>query len=243
MKRKLVATIMIMTALTLGACGKTEGGESQGSQNSGKVEQSQDSSEAENKEDDKQSDENGEVEVSMEALETMSVTPALDFEYSGYEGGVIIMKYLGDDSMVFLPEEDVQGKKVVAVAGNAFGGSSTVKAVRLSDTVEVISNTFLYNTNLEYVICGNSLKEIGSNAFAGCTSLKEIKLNDGLEIVGQFAFNGCESLHDISIPDTVTQMDSYAFMGAGENITIHAKTGTIAEEVAKSMGHLFEAIE
>ncbi len=184
----------------------------------------------------------GKAEVSMEALASAAETSASAFEYCIEGDGVAITGYLGEDEIVVLPEE-IDGKKVLGIHNNVFDGESGVKAVKLSNTIEYIAQSFMQNEELQYVICGETLQTIGNNAFAGCISLREVQLNEGLEKIGDVSFGKCTSLKKVYVPETVTSISSISFYMMSEDFTIQAKKGSMAEECANSNGYIFEAVE
>ena len=110
----------------------------------------------------------------MEALANHPVAPAEDFEVMMHNNGVAIYGYKGKEEMVVIPEE-IDGEKVVAIIGKAFGEGSGVKAVKITDTVYVLAEAFTDNEELQYVILGSGLKEVDMCAFQNCTSLIRVE--------------------------------------------------------------------
>lgn len=85
-------------------------------------------------------------------------TVDLDFGYDDFEfemdeslGGAVVKKYIGDDSVVVVPD-DYNGTPIVKIGDSAFEGNVKITKVSLPDTIQVI----------------------GKRAFAGCTSLAEM---------------------------------------------------------------------
>lgn len=243
MKKRLVIGLMMALVLSLSACGGEEGSGKEGKENVKTTESATggDNKDAE-KENKKESKKNG---VSLEALESMEVSPLEDFEFrrdGDVADGLQLCGYKGNDEMVVLPEE-VDGKKVVSISSMVFGEGSSVKAIKISDSVQRITASFMDNTNLKYVIFGSGLKVVGDGAFANCESLEEVKLNEGVEKIGEAAFS-IENLNYIYIPDTVKEIATIAIMtGRNEEVVIAGKAGSAAEEHAKQMGFVFEVVE
>lgn len=243
MKRKLLVGLVMAIILSLCACGSGDNtGETDkkdATQNESTTSDNQKVSDKENK---KESKNKG---VSLEALESMEVSPLEDFEFrrdGDVADGLQLCGYKGNDEMVVLPEE-VDGKKVVSISSMVFGEGSSVKAIKISDSVQRISASFMDNANLKYVIFGSGLKVVGDGSFANCESLEEVKLNEGVEKIGEAAFS-IENLNYIYIPDTVKEISTIAIMtGRNEEVVIAGKAGSMAEEHAKQMGFIFEVVE
>ena len=82
--------------------------------------------------------------------------------------GKALVKYLGSDAYVFVPED------VTVIRGGAFAGTSSIVSVYLPDSVrEIEGGAFENCSHLQtIVITGNSnLSTIGAYAFAGCLRL------------------------------------------------------------------------
>ncbi len=179
-----------------------------------------------------------------ETLKNHTVTPAEDFEFRADDqsDGWSLCGYKGKDEIVVIPEE-VDGKKVVSITGTPFGEGSGVKVVKISDSVERISLGFRGNEELQYVIFGSGLKEIGEESFFGCHSLEKVELNDGVEKLVYNAFANMNSLTYLYVPDTVTEIIGPAIHIANEDFVLAGKTGSMAEDYAKLLHYDFEAVE
>ena len=236
MKKKYLIAMIISMVLALSACGGNEGAATEGKDSVTKTESTSDGEKKDSKKN----------EVSLEALENLEASPAEDFEFmpDGMNpNGWSLYGYNGKDEMVVIPEE-VDGKKVVSIISEAFGEGSGVKAVKIPDSVEVISRGFEGNEDLQYVVFGNGLKEIGDCAFQGCNALERVELNEGLEKLGANAFAVVDSLTYIYIPESVTKIEITAIGTANKaNCVIAGKAGSRAEEYAKERNFTFEAVE
>lgn len=241
---------MLALVLSLSACGGNEG---TGSDNNENLSQCENSTGGGGNTPVKDADADKEIkkeskknEVSLENLKSMKVSPIEDFEF-GPDNEVVdalqVCSYNGKDEMVSIPGE-VDGKKVVSIANMVFGEDSSIKAVRIPDSIERISGSFLYNKELQYIIWGSGLKEIGDASFVGCHSLKEVILNEGVEKIGNAAFADMENLTYMYIPSTVVEIGEAAIMTKNfENFVIAGKAGSKAEEYAKENNYTFEVVE
>lgn len=247
MKRNFLVGIMLALVLSLSACGGNEG---TGSDNNENVSQWENSTGGEGNIPDKDADfevkkKFEKKEVTLENLASMEVSPIEDFEFGPDKkvlGALEVRGYNGKDEMVAIPDE-VDGKKVVNIC-MVFDDDSSVKAVRIPDSVERISGSFSQNEKLQYVIFGSGLKEIGDASFVGCHSLKEVILNEGVEKIGNAAFADMENLTYMYIPSTVVEIGEAAIMVQNfEDFVIAGKAGSKAEEYAKENGFTFEVVE
>lgn len=134
---------------------------------------------------------------------------------------------------------------VTAIAGgqtaeSPFLGCSSLTRLEIPKVTAIPANLF-YEwdndfdfSNLETVVFGEGLREIGQSAFNSCTGLKSITIPDSvttigdnafqfctgletlhlgseesmLESIGSYAFQGCSSLKELVIPDSVTSLGS-----------------------------------
>lgn len=124
-------------------------------------------------------------------LEALPESPASDFTIVEFgssrhtdkflsEGECLIGEYTGTDSIVIVPEE-INGYKVVGVAGLAFALNDTMTAVKLPATTKVIQ----------------------SHAFAPCSKLSVITGIDNVETLGEACFSTGSTLR-IKFTDSVT---------------------------------------
>ena len=185
-----------------------------------------------------------EKEALINALENQTVAPAEDFEFKADEkiDGLSLCGYMGQEKIVVVPEE-VDGKKVVSITNKAFGEGSCVKAIKIPDSVERISAGFHGNEDLQYIVFGSGLKEIGEYAFFGCHALDRIELNEGLERLEYNAFADMDSLTYLYVPDTVTEIIGAAIHIFNEDFVMAGKAGSKAEEYAKLLRYPFEIVE
>ena len=192
------------------------------------------------------------MEITLENVMAHEVSPESDFETVvayGYgealsdideSNSVVITGYNGNDDIVVIPET-IDGKSVVAIDGYAFGTEEMkVKAVKLSDSVELIQRVaFMNNKSIEIVVCGNGLKTIEKEAFWFCENLREVVFNDGLESIGESAFQYTD-ITEITVPESVTEIEDNAF---DYSVKIKGKAGSATEEYAANHEITFEAID
>ncbi|MBO4867381.1 MAG: leucine-rich repeat protein [Ruminococcus sp.] len=151
-----------------------------------------------------------------------------DFYYEAVGGGVAITAYGGNGGKVLIPSK-ISGKKVVAIADNAFFQCDSVTSVTIPDTVVTIGESaFMECDSMTAVTIPDSVRTIGVCAFSGCTSLKSIKLPKNLQTVAESAFSDCTALKTVTIQDSAVTFKYEAFMGCTS-----LKTVTIPKNVVK----------
>jgi hypothetical protein len=151
-----------------------------------------------------------------------------DFYYEAVSGGVAITAYSGNGGKVSIPSK-ISGKKVVAIADNAFFQCDAVTSVTIPDTVTSIGDSaFMECDSMTAVTIPDSVKTIGVCAFSGCTSLISVKLPKNLQTVSEAAFSDCTSLKTVTIQDSAVTFKYEAFMGCTS-----LKTVTIPKNVVK----------
>ncbi|MBP3762048.1 MAG: leucine-rich repeat protein [Ruminococcus sp.] len=176
-----------------------------------------------------------EAEETLKELIAEKVKEIIDSEIRVMAKGFYIvdgelLKYKGTDSYVTIPY-------VTRIGSYAFRGCTSLKEVRIPDSVTNIGNcafscctsleevtipdsvtsidygAFSVCTKLKEVTIPDSVTSIGNWAFKDCTSLKEVTISDSVKIIGSDAFYGCTSLEEVTIPDSVTSIDWCAFKG------------------------------
>ena len=175
-------------------------------------------------------------------------------------GSVVLNKYLGDDSVVWIPEK-ISGYTVTSIGSKCFEKQS-LKGVVIPETVTNIgNNAFQGCKNLASVTfkgapstitvgnnafqnCGKlksinlpAAKRIGSLAFENCTSLEELVLEMGTEEIGDWCFRNCTSLKKLHIPESVTVVGQGAFSGEHpEDMVIYCVEGSAGHDAAVKYG-------
>ena len=112
-----------------------------------------------------------------------------DYEYTKTrKNEVTLVKYLGGDSKVVLPET-IDGGVLKVIGVGAFISNNSIEELIIPDTVDTIR----------------------TKAFAFCNNLKKIHLPDGVGKLIAETFDGCKKLEEINIPDGVEQIPSGLF--------------------------------
>ena len=131
------------------------------------------------------------------------------FKYMCDDDFAIVMQYLGNDSMVTIPDV-VEGRTVVGIYDKVFKGNTTINRITISDTVEKIGKeAFMNCTNLSEVVfyLGYTAKSthkrkntftIGERAFKNCRLLEQMDTEIKYLKIGKEAFVNCENLNYVS---------------------------------------------
>ncbi len=181
-------------------------------------------------------------------------------------GSVTINKYLGDDSVVWIPEkisgypvtaigskcfekQSLKGvvipETVTSIGNNAFQGCKNLTSVTFKgapSTITVGNNAFQNCSSLKSINLP-SAKKIGSLAFDSCTSLEKISLEFGTEEIADYCFRNCTALKEVEIPESVSIIGQGAFSGEHpEDMIIYCVEGSAGHDAAVKYGINFECV-
>lgn len=232
MKKFLIAFLIISMLFCFGACGEEQS-------NSDGVDVVYDADGNKIEETEEETTKNNVFEiVTVETLKNASASDEHLFEVIEADGGVSIDRYIGDDSVVVIPET-INGKSVVSVERRAFMDNDNIKGVRLADSIKIIGDeAFNMCDNLEVFVCGSGLEEIGETCFFSCPKLTEIVLNDGLKTIKISAIFAEECMPEIYVPASVVNMDGG--ISTYSDLTIICEKGSVAEQYAIEEGINYE---
>lgn len=117
-----------------------------------------------------------------------------EYEYDYQIVGTTVVKYLGHDTRVTLPDW------IRRVGKGAFANNDDIRKVVFPDSVKDIDSSAFENCkNLQVVEIPDSVRTIGPNAFSGCKNLYLINLPIKLKELGPGAFADCDSLNNVDI--------------------------------------------
>ena len=158
------------------------------------------------------------------AFKSYSPVDADAFSYEKTEGGVKIVKYIGEETIVIIPDS-IDGAEVVEIAEGAFA-ESTVRAVYVPDTVKKIGQgafegcTSLSTLRVPFVGDGGEnlfvgyifgADEVDANAVALPPSLDMIIVGGGCDSIADEAFKGAKTLSAVILSDNVKKIGKLAF--------------------------------
>jgi len=141
----------------------------------------------------------------------------------------------GDNKHPLRIPETLDGKKVVAIAEEAFKDCTSITSIELPSTLKTISPYAFANCSLVTTLTvPATVTSIGSGAFVQCSSLTTVTFAEGIALseISADSFRNCSSLTAIVIPDSVQTIDAAAFMGCTKlaSITVGANVKEIAKQ-------------
>ena len=131
-----------------------------------------------------------------------------DYQYkTNSDGTITITKYLGNDSVVTVPET-IAGYTVSVIGNNAFYDSG-IEEINMPESIKQIEKyAFAFSENL--VSVNTFATEIGKDAFEYCSDLETIVFHTEDPIdVDDSSFYSCESL--VLFDGIVNKMGEYSF--------------------------------
>ena len=155
----------------------------------------------------------------VEYMDCLYETPASSFEYEVQNENVIITKFIGDETDIYVPIS-INGNPVTAIGENAFQQSKIVSVI-IPDNVETIGDySFRYCSELTSIAIPDTVTYIGKYSFYGCTKLSNIDLPNGITSIEDYSFCSCSNLSNVTIPDTVLSIGSHSFSSCGKLTSI-----------------------
>ena len=159
------------------------------------------------------------------------------------DGTVEILKYLGSDSSVDIPET-IAGAEVGSIGFGAFSENSQLERVTIPSKVTALQyGAFESCENLKDVTFaeGSTLQSVGDSAFKECGSLENINLPDTVEEIETRSFYYCSALGEINMGSQLEEIGSDAFFYTSlESVNIPDSTQKIGEYAFSSNASLRE---
>lgn len=132
-----------------------------------------------------------------------------DFEFDSSSGNIV--KYLGNDSIVEIPEK-INGTIVTGIKGRAFYGKNSIEKIMIPNNVTFIGSSAFYQcSKLKSITIPNSVSTISSGAFSMCSRLESIVLPSNIEYIGNETFAYCSSLKSVTMQDGLRIIETKAF--------------------------------
>lgn len=170
-----------------------------------------------------------------------NVEDAVKSAYEYYiqkDGSVKILKYMGNEAVVFIPEK-LEGQTVSVIGKSAFqNNGQMIQTVLPAGIVAIEDQAFEGCSLLQYVFLNKEIKEIGYRAFGDCVSLEEISFPEGMTDLEAGICEGCTSLEKIVLPKSLCYIDENAFGGCIELQLIYGES-EFAEAYAKAEGKVY----
>ena len=147
------------------------------------------------------------TKTSVELSDTCS-TDAKYFAYEDVEGGISITGYSIEGGLDVVIPSNINGKKVVAIATEAFQNKQLTSVIIPNSVTNIYVHAFSSN-QLTSVTIPTSVTSIGHSAFYG-NKLTSVTIPNSVTSIGDYAFQS-NQLTSITIPSSVTSIGGYAF--------------------------------
>ncbi|MDO4567847.1 MAG: leucine-rich repeat domain-containing protein [Clostridia bacterium] len=163
-----------------------------------------------------------------------------DFEYLLYEDHIEIIKYIGSQTFVLIPDY-LEFLPITHIGAEAFAGTD-VTFVEIGEQItDICERAFAGCAMMSSVKLGENLLTIGDEAFADCIKLGGISIAHNETAIGARAFSGCLALTTVTIGESVTEIGEAAFENCSSSLTIFGSSGSYAETYAAENGIRFSA--
>ncbi len=130
------------------------------------------------------------------------------YEGYGYSSENVLMKYIGEDKDVIIPNN------IDIIYKNAFHNCSNIESITIPDNITIQKGAFSGCTNITTVTMStNAISHIPQD------NLQTVILTSGTSIPSK-AFYNCTSLESITIPSSVTSISYEAFYGCSNLISV-----------------------
>ncbi len=122
--------------------------------------------------------------------------------------GTILLKYLGAESRVVIPEG------ITRIGTEAFAGNEAIDRVILPESLtEIGAEAFRDCLLLQSISFPEGITRIGEGAFEHCVKLLRASLPPHLVRVEERTFRHCPALHEINFPEGLEEIGEGAFYG------------------------------
>jgi hypothetical protein len=118
---------------------------------------------------------------------------------------------------------------VTRIGTSAFLNNSSIKEVRLPNSIEKIESKAFSNCGIAYFTISDSVTDIATGAFSFCMNLRSIYIGEMVKTIGKQAFSSCTSLKEIHVSNKtpVTDLGIEAFRGIDKRqCVLHVPAGS-----------------
>ena len=134
---------------------------------------------------------------------------------------------------------------ITKIGKNAFSNLTSLKKLKLPDSIEEIDEKAFFNTGIENeIVFPKSLIKIGAYAFSynqGGIDKISFEDNSKIKVIGEYSFSYCTNLYSIELVDGVEEIRDGAFSNSSiEYIYIPSSVNYIGKDVFKDMSYLKE---
>ncbi len=130
--------------------------------------------------------------------------------------GSMLLKYLGAESRVVIPEG------IRMIAPEAFAGNEAIDKVIFPESLEEIGReAFRDCLLLQTAVFPKGLRRIGAGAFENCVKLLRVQLPWGIFRVEARVFRRCAALQEAEFPEGLTEVGESSFYGCTSLRKVH----------------------
>lgn len=128
------------------------------------------------------------------------------YEYAILEDEtIVILKYLGNESVVKFPNK-INGKYVTRIGGGNEAVINQFNYIHLDD-----NNPGYMSCDSVSVIIPDSVRHVGAKAFYYVQNLTDVTISEGVESIGEYAFCWDDKMKSIKLPRSLKSIERGAF--------------------------------
>ena len=118
------------------------------------------------------------------------------------------------------------------IGTQAFIMNRQLRKVVFSNSITDICGSAFYNCPVKKVVMPEGMKDVVEFTFRYCDELEIVVIGGSVEEIGPQAFADCPLLEAVVIPDSVTSISNDAFENASEDLVIYCNEGSYAQTYA-----------
>lgn len=154
-----------------------------------------------------------------------------EYTYTIIDNKVTITGFSGEPVFVDIPDT-VENCRVTEIRDNAFYECSSLRNIKIPDSVEKIGHHAFYAcSSLESIVIPDSVTEIGMGCFCGDSSLSSVSISENVSKLPESCFRSCTNLKSIVIPQNVTDIGDFCFSGCTllSSVSLGEKTENLGD--------------
>ncbi len=122
-------------------------------------------------------------------------------------------------------------ENLTEIKGGAFNRAG-LKEIVFSESITYIQGAAFNRCPVKKIVIPESLADITEEIFKECEELEIVVIGGNVEEIGPQAFADCPILETVVIPDSVTSISNDAFENASEDLVIYCNEGSYAQTYA-----------
>lgn len=142
------------------------------------------------------------------------------YEADFYNNTCVLKGYLGNDSVVNVPES-IDGYQVVSLGSECFLRKTNVVKVNIPSTVKSIRARAFMESGIREITIPETVTQLSGSAFYRCNNLERVVIKAPITKIEMNTFAKCFNLKSVVLPNTIREIDSYAFQYCRSLISIN----------------------